>query len=302
MSTIFHEYGRGCGRSYIIQLVSAAIVIPLACVLIFVPLAFVGRGGQSIWFLIIPAGLFLFLLFGGGLAAIVVVVYRRTRQLDALFTPLGLTGSLYQMFFRQYHGTVGGRDIGVYFRRGPLLEIEVSTRLQTRLGVARQEADTLFFSRLLNREPMPLTDSALEGLAAFPLDEDWTRRLLARPEVPELLQQLVAFEGFFVRRSVLLQPGWLRLQLYGNRNLFRFGMTEEQTRQWIDDLLNLVRIAEGLPTPQVAAEESSAERLARSIRGRNPYLIPAITIAAILAILACSLVIVVGTVLLTTTQ
>ena len=100
MSTMFQEYGRGCGRSMVIQLIAVAIVIPLACVLIFIPLGFVGQGGQSIWFLIIPASLFLFILFGGGLAFVVVVMYRRIRELDALFTPLGLTGSLYQMFFR----------------------------------------------------------------------------------------------------------------------------------------------------------------------------------------------------------
>lgn len=302
MSTMFQELGRGCGRSFVIQIVSVAIVIPLACVLIFIPLAFVGRGGQSIWFLIIPAGIFLFLLFGGGLGAMVVVIYRRARQLDALFTPLGLTGSLYQMFFRQYHGTVGARDVGVYFRRGPLLEMEISTRLQTRLGVARQEADTLFLSGFFNREPMPLTDAALEGLVAFPLDEDWTRMLLARPEVPDLLQRLVAFEGFFVRRNVILQPGWFRLQLYGNRNLFRFDITEERARRWFDDLLSLVRIAESLPAPQVTAEESSAERLARSVRGRSPYLIPAITIVATLAMLLCVLIIAVVTVLLVAAQ
>ena len=302
MSTMIQEYGRGCGRSMVIQLIAVAIVVPLACVLIFIPLGFVGRGGQSIWFLIIPAGLFLFILFGGGLAFVAVVMYRRIRQLDALFTPLGLTGSLYQMFFRQYHGTVEGRDVGVYFRRGPLLEMEVSTHLQTRLGVARQEGDTLFLSRLLNREPMSLTDRALEGLAAFPHDEDWARMLFARPEVPDLLQRLLAFDGPFVRRNVILQPGWFRLQLFGNRNLFRFRMPQEQAQQWFDDLLNLVRIAEGLPAPQVAAEESSAERLARSVRGRNPYLTPVITIVAMLALFGCILVISVATVLLLTAQ
>ena len=77
-------------------------------------------------------------------------------------------------------------------------------------------------------------------------------------------------------------------------------MTEEQTRQWFDDLLNVARIAEGLSAPQVTAEESSAERLARSIRGRNPYLIPAIVVGVVLLITVCAVAIGAAALLLTT--
>ncbi len=293
MSTIFSEAGRGCGRSLVIQLIAVAIVVPLACVLILLPLALVGRSNLSIWYLIIPASLFLLILFGGGAGGMVFVFTRRTRHLDTVFTPLGLTGQLYQLFFRQYHGSVEGREVGVYLYRGPSLELDISTSLQTRLGVTQQQRDTLFLARLFKREPLSLADPAMDGLIAFALDEDWTRALLARSETPKLLQRLAAFESSFTHRHVLLRPGWIRLHLFGSRNLldFNFDITPEQARQWLDDLAALVRIAEGLPAPQVAAEESSAERLASSIRNRSPYLLPAITAVAILAMILCSVVI-----------
>jgi hypothetical protein len=290
MSTMLSEVGRGCGRSLVIQLIAVVIVVPLACLLIFLPLALVGRSNLSIWYLIIPASLFLLILFGGSVGAMFFVFTRRARHLDEVFTPLGLTGQLYQLFFRQYHGSVEGREVGVYLYRGPSLELDISTSLQMRLGVTQQQRDTLFLARLFNREPLSLTDPALGGLTVFALDEDWARRLLARQEVPELLQRLAAFEGSFTRRNVLLRPGWIRLRLFGSRNLldFNFDITPEQARQWLDDLAALVRIAEGLPAPQVTDEESSAERLASSIRSRNPYLVPAITIGLVVAVILCS--------------
>jgi len=264
--------------------------VPLACLLIFLPLSFVSRSNLSIWYLIIPASLFLFILIGGSIGMMFFVFARRARHLDTVFTPLGLTGQLYQMLFRQYHGSVEGREVGVYLYRGPSLELDISSSLQTRLGVTQKQRDTLFLARLFNREPLPLTDPALDGLTVFALDEDWARKLLARPGVPELLQRLAAFESSFTRRHVLLRPGWIRLHLFGSRNLldFNFDITPEQARQWLDDLLALIRIAEGLPVPQVTDEESSAERLASSMRSRSPYLLPAITIGAILAVILCS--------------
>jgi hypothetical protein len=280
----------GCGRSVFIQLIAVLIVVPLFCVLILVPLYLVNQGNTSIWVLIIPAGLFLLILWGGGAGAIFFVIHRRTRHLDALFTPLGLAGKLYQMFFRQYHGTVKGREVGAYFYRGPSVELDVSTSLQTRLGVSERHGDTMALARLFGRESLSLTDPALSDLAIFGHDEAWTRNLLAQPEVPDLLRRLITFEGPFTRRHVLLRPGWLRLHLYGSRNLldFSFDITPEQAQQWLHDLSTLARIVEGLPAPQVTAEESSAERLAQSIRNRNPYLVPAITCGMILVILLCS--------------
>lgn len=288
MSIVLQEWHKGCWRSLSIRLLAVLIVVPLACVLIFIPLWLVTSLELSIWFLIIPAGLFLLILFGGAAATIVLVVRRRAQRFDALFAPLGLTGGVYQMFFRQYHGTLEGREVCVYFHRGPTLEIEVTTPLQTRLSVTQRNVDTLALAPVFGREPLSLTDPGLDELTVFSLDEPWARALLAHPEAPDLLRGLVTFEGPFTRRSLLLQPGWLRLHLFGNRNLFRFDISPEQAQQWVGDLLALLTISERLPGPQITAEESSAERFARSVRNRNPYLVPAITVGMVLVMLACA--------------
>jgi hypothetical protein len=293
MSTFIQERLMGCGRSLTIYLIAVAIVVPLICLLIFVPLWLVGRFDLSPWYLIIPAGLLLLILWGGGAGAIALVLHRRARHLDTVFTPLGLTGRVYQLFFRQYRGAAEGRQVDVCLYRGPSVEMDVSTPLRTRLGVSGRYADTLALSRLIGREPLPLADAALDDLSVFALDEAWTRTLLAQPEVPGLLRRLIAFEGSFTRRHVVLRPGWLRLHLFGSRRWldFTFDIAPEQARLWLDDLLALARIAESLPAPQVAAEESSAERFAQSLRSRNPYLIPAIVLGGFLLMLLCGLAI-----------
>jgi hypothetical protein len=294
----------GCTRSLLIQVIAVLIVVPLVCVLVFLPLTLVGRSDLSIWWLIIPVSLFLLISLGGGIGTLVLVLSRRTRQTDALFTPLGLVGSPYSLFFRQYHGVVQGRDVAVYYYRGPTLEIEVETPLQTRLGATGQHADTNALARLLNRQPLSLADPALSAFAVFGLDEAWSRELLAQTETPGLLQRLIHFEGSFTRRQVLLRPGWLRLHLFGSRNLldFTLDVAPDQVHQWFDGLLALLRLAEGLPAPQVTAEESPAERMARSIRDRNPYLVPAITVGAIVVIFFCAIAIGVAAFLWATAQ
>ena len=98
MAGVLREGQRGCWRSLTIQLIAIGIVVPLGCGLIFVPLWLVGRFDLSIWWLIVPAALFLLILIGGSVGLLGFVVYRRTRQLDEAVRPLGLTGSTYQLF------------------------------------------------------------------------------------------------------------------------------------------------------------------------------------------------------------
>ena len=302
MSTFLRETQTGCLRSLVIQVIAVLIVVPLGCVLIFLPLTLVTRSDLSIWWLIIPASLFLLILVGGGIGALVLVVRKRIHHTDALFAPLGLEGKPYSMFFRQYRGSLGERQAETYFYRGPTLEVDISTPLQTRLAVTGQHADTLAFARLMNREPLVLTDPALGEFTAFGLDETWSKQLLAQPGVADLLRRMISFEGSFRRRHVILRPGWLRLQLFGSRNLLNFTLdvTPEQVQGWTDDLQTLARIAERLPAPQATAGESSAERMARSIRDRNPYLIPAITVGVILLMSVCAVAIGAAALFLTT--
>jgi hypothetical protein len=288
MPTLLTDLFRGYGRSLVLRVAAALIVIPLGCAFVFVPLWLVTSLDMSIWVLILPVLLFLAILFGGGGAVAAWILYRRKREWDAVFTPLGLTGRPYLTFFRQYHGTVEGQQVDVYFYRGPVLKVEVGTSLQTRLGVTGRQQDTLALAGLLGHQPLSMDELGLGDLSVFAIDEQWARSLLANPHVPGLLRRLTTLEGFFTRQQVILRPGALGLLFTGNKNLFGFGLTLEQTRQWLGDALRLVRIAEHLELPQVTDQESPAERLARSLRDRNPYLVPIIAAGAILGIFLCS--------------
>ncbi|MEA3339433.1 MAG: hypothetical protein U9R15_05650 [Chloroflexota bacterium] len=274
-------------RGMVISLLSTVIVIPLACVLIFVPLVFVTRTDASIWVLIAPACLFLLILFGGGFGALAWSFYRRKRWLDSLFTPWGLMGSGYMISGREYQGNVEGREIIARFYRGPTLDLYVGTPLQTRLGIAEKSSTSLALAGMLGHEPLALDDPDLDAWSVFALDEEWAHSLLADPQAKSLFQRLMrAGESWVLMQQIYFQPGLFYLRLHRNKNLFRYTIQPNEAQAWLDDLLALVRIAEGLPAPQVTAEESGAERLVRS---GQVFPIALIIVALLVGLPTCAL-------------
>lgn len=289
MSRFFQAISQDYARGLVIGLISTLVVVPLTCLFIFVPLWMVGRFEASIWVLIVPASLYLLILLGGGWGAVAWTFFRRKRWLDSVFTPLGLTGRAYMYGGRQYEGTVEGREVTVRFYRGPTLDLYVGTPLRTRLGIAERSRVGLAVASIFNRQPLSLEDPDLDAWSVFALDEDWARSLLAHPEAKGLLQRLMgAGDSWALMQQVHLQPGAFYLRLYRNKNLFRYSIAPEEARQWLDDMTALARVAEGLPAPRVAAEETSAERLARS--GRIAPIVW-IVIAALFGIPLCLLTI-----------
>mgnify|MGYP001048113519 CR=1 FL=1 len=253
------------GRAFVVALIAIAIVLPLGCLLVLMPLWLVTKLEADIWVLILPASLYVLLLNGGALGYLILVLRRRKRRLDAAFEPLGLEGERYMLTGRQYHGTVERREVDVRFYRGPMLELHLSTPLQTRLGVAEVGSTTPALAGLFGREPLGLDDPALSELRVYALDEGWGRSLISDPEARALLRRLLsAAESWALVRQVVLGPGVFRLRLYHSKRLFGFEITPEAAQRWLDDLLALTRIAERLPAPTVTAEESVGERLARS--------------------------------------
>jgi len=292
VSTLLKDYSRGCGRSLVIRFAATLIVIPLSCVFIFVPLWLVNALDMPVWILIISSFLFLTITFGGGVFYMWWVVYQRKLKLDAAFVPLGLEGSAYMTWFRQYHGAARGRQVDLYFQRGPMLILEVDTPLQTRMGVTGRQKDTQVLAGLLGKQEIAFDDPALSDLTVYGLDEAWVRSLVAQPEAADILHRLTALEGFFTRQQVIMRPGHFQLLFTGNRNMFSFDFPPERTQAWLDDVLRLAEIAESLPAPQVTAEESAAERMGERMRNTSPYLIPLVAVGTFVGILLCSGIIV----------
>jgi hypothetical protein len=279
MSKFVGELFRSRFRGLLIYLVSAAIVVPLGCLLIFLPLAIGSRiedSTTSLLVMTVPPVLFTLILFGGGFGFLAWTIRRRAVRLDAAFTPLGLTGRREMLTMRSYHGEFRGREAHVHFRRGPTLEIYLGTSLQTRLSVDEPDKMTTAIASGINRHPLTSTDPALSGLRVFALDEAWTRSLLADRRTPSLLQRLIKFEGTFLVRQVQLLPGSFVLRLHYSRKLFGVEIEPDQARQWFEDLAALADIAEALPPPQETAQASPLEQALRTRRkdiGRWAFII-----------------------------
>jgi len=265
MSKLVTQPARAGCQGLLIYLVSAAIVLTLGCLLIYIPLGVSQRmesGTASVLVISIPAILFFLLLVGGGWGFLFWRTRGRAARLDAAFTPLGLVGERVMLTRRAYHGQFRGRQASVDFRRAPTLEFHLDTPLQTRLSIDQADGMTTAIAGWAGRQPLSLSDPKFKGLRVFALDENWARALLADSRTPALLQRLIEFEGSFVVRQVEFLPGSVALHLHFDRRWLGFEVEVEpdQARQWLEALAALAEIAETLPPPQVTAPPTSFEK------------------------------------------
>lgn len=267
MSNLFKEIGRGYTRGFVIWLAAAAIVVPLTCVLICFPLWLVTSRDLPVWILILSSAIFLALMFGAIPVVLVGTYLARKRKLDAVFLPLGMQGKMLHLLFRQYHGTVAGRQLGVYFYRGPILEIAVDTSLQTRLVASQTRPRAA--ADLLGEKPLPLDDPALAELQVYVADEQWAQRLIRQPEVPQLLLELTKPQDNFVYRHITLRPGKLTLMSAFNPRLFRFELDPQETRGWVHEVISLAEKMEAVEPPAAAAKKTGFEELLDRSRRSN---------------------------------
>jgi hypothetical protein len=253
MSKLLAAWSKDYLRSLIIGLVAAAVVIPLVCLCLFVPLSIANSAGPNdtgaLLLVVVSTGLFLLLMIGGSLGGLFLVTRRRAHWLDNTFTPLGLAGRSYMLTGRQYQGVVAGRQVEVKLMRGPMLSIYLETPLPTRLNIGEASRAGQAIARTFGHEAMAATPG-LEELAVYAADEAWASSLLARPDAQALLRRLVLGESNFLIQQVHLQSGSFLLRLYRSKGLFNFTIQPEEARRWLDDLLALATIAESLPAPQ----------------------------------------------------
>jgi hypothetical protein len=222
-------------------------------------------------------------LTGGVVAWVLINNQRIYNQFDQAFTPLGLTRSRYLLRGLQYQGSFRGRQVNVYYHvsggrylRVPNLEIYLKGNFRTRLGIGTQNALSRLGGALMQQPALDPGDPAYEGLLVYPLDENWSRQLLGDHAARDAIVRLVGKDTPGVR-GLRFDPEAISLVL---RHFSLAILTPEAVRQWLDDLLALTEVAEGLPPPAQTAQASDWERAGRSDRGR--FLLPALGIGLLL--------------------
>jgi hypothetical protein len=243
-----------------------------------------------------------FFIFAGMLAAFfllsvvtvivwgVITVRRRTRGLDAAFTPLGLDGGSFMLTGRQYQGTLRDRPVDVYFYRGPTLSISIHAALKTRTSISYKSWLGGLVADLAKKEPLAISDARFDPYSIHALDERWTCALLADPQARGALLRLMDGEPSFMLRQVLIQPQMLVLRL---QHILKRDITPQNVRTWLDAMFDLLQVAESLPPPHVSVDEATFESKNRRDRNVSVLLMAVIT-CGLIALMTIAILAIVG--------
>jgi hypothetical protein len=175
-----------------------------------------------------------------GLAVYVVSWFLQVGQaLDPALEPLGLTAEGYRGFGRRYHGELDGRQVEIAYQppqaiRAALLNITVDAEIGTRAALVPK-------GPLLDCADCPAVDVAATGLSRLLVvaeDTAWMQRLLAEPANAAALGRLLGNQEALGTREIYFHPERIWLRAHPRQ------LTEDQLRQWLDDLLTLAAAAE----------------------------------------------------------
>jgi hypothetical protein len=284
MRDMFSVFTAGTKRRLMIGCLSALVGLPIsACCLALLftlgipaldSLAARGSGSTTLW-VILGVGLAALAgLIGVPLVVMVVLTLRRARILEAVFTPLGLTGSLYMLTGRHYQGEIGGRQVDVYIYRGPTVEIRLQAAVRSSLLVVPKGSLPTSTARIFDRQPLTTSDPALEAYSFYSQDQAWAASLLADLRLVGVLQTLMTLGAdWAIFRRVEVQPGEVMLYLYRSRRMFGNSLDLTGTSSWLNALGSLAQAAESQALAGSTGEAAipvpnASSRLARQKRSR----------------------------------
>lgn len=289
-------WGKNFQRGCLYRFIAVLIVIPLFTVCILIPLYFANRPGvtdsEFLLIMIIPAVLFLVVLFGGGYGFLAWSKRKRSNWLDQIFLPFGLEGRRYATTGRQYHGRVHGREIDVLFVRGPMLSIYISTEVYTRASFSDSEDVSQRAAAAFNKTPL---DSGMADLTVYAYEDEWGQNFINEPEVQSLLRDLIFDESPFYIRQVQLEPGYIMLRLYRSNKMFDFAIPPEQGKKWVEQLLGLAELAEQQEAPK---ESLPASKLGEDLREGKVGKLGLVIAAVVVVLSLCVGLVAIGVVFL----
>jgi hypothetical protein len=194
------------------------------------------------------------------------VINRRARKLDDVFIPLGFAGSTYMFDGRQYQMNNNGRQINVYFYRGPTLEIRITIPVNANFQVFQQSSIQVSVAHNLHKDAWRSDDPQLEPLAFYPADSQWLPAFLKDPSAVDAVQQLMnRGADWAIFRRLELLPGELLLNLYQSKEWNSYPLDQGDVKNWIQqlDILADELLAADLPI----VDESLAATRAQSRNG-----------------------------------
>jgi hypothetical protein len=286
MRDIASVYTASTKRRLIIGCISALVAIPLVgCCLVLIgtvlfpaldKLAASGNQNTSVY-IIVGIGLAALVgLLAIALVAFLVVTLRRAHALDAVFTPLGLTGSAYMLNGRHYQGQIAGRAVDVYIYRGPTVEIRLQAAAHTRLLAVPKGSLPTSVAWIFDKQPIATDNPSLNAFSIFPLDRAWAGKLLAEARAGDAIQTLMTLGAdWAIFRRVEIQPGEVTLTLYRSRRAFGDSIDIHTVQVWLNALQSLAQAAESQPAPEVTGQsENVSSRQAR--QKRSTFLVYAV--------------------------
>ncbi len=196
-----------------------------------------------------------------GVAALWVM--RRARRLDLAFAPLGLSGRQSGVM-RSWHGELDGREVDVWFHRGPTLEIYMSTTPATR-GVIHTGGPLIraIGEKLDRRAPLEPPPFDLERATFYCYDEGWMRRLLERAAAENAIRALMT-DTHRSASSVFFGPTTVR---YMRRFMPVGEVTADNVRGWLTEIETLADEVDRLGPSDDGLEPTKLEAWGRKRRG-----------------------------------
>lgn len=272
--------GKGCLRSMLWQ------VVALVAGVVFVALFALSMAGSRYlpvepWLqTAIGGGLMLVLLFGF-VAATFAFAASRARVLDPAFARLGAKGSAIGFNGREYHGNVRQRRLdATYFRRGPLLQVHVETRVMTKLAIGTRTRAGEVLGDMFGLAELPLADPALAGFIASGIDAGFAQGLLGDARAKAALLELLRDPAGNEMRVVALRPGVVSL----TRRFFDpDALSPAELARNVDLLIGLAELAEASAPPRTTAEPSALEQSFRRSPGKLGCILVALVLGLTLA-------------------
>jgi len=244
---LLEVFGDGCAQSIVFQLIAFLVLLGIFIVPSIVVAIVIGDQNSNlslfIWILIA-------LVMVGLVSAFIwarTSIRQRAQRLDEVFKPWGLNGDAYLQFGRQYHGEIKGRHADIYFRRGPSLEIEITTKLDARaVFIFKSEINKLSTS-LRSFEDVALNNPSFHNLAIYAQDRYWMDGILETEVTRSAVRRLMKVTSAYELRQILIEPQKIKMSL--NRVPFD-EINSESINAWIEDVFTLLRAVEAAPAPQ----------------------------------------------------